>query len=157
MAHQQERPNVEQSDLTVLVIRALGLILGHTIKTELVISDVNTVSDVYRKRHFLLTTTITSASQALITALELDINSDYVTTRKIGRVLGKMRMNKERQKGTGKNGWLVSLADVDRWITSYGLERSVIAGIKIISHQDNITERFNITNHKRASLLEGKL
>ncbi|HRO25343.1 MAG TPA: hypothetical protein PLR07_13730, partial [Promineifilum sp.] len=163
VAYQEERPNVEVADLTALVIRALGLIVGRIVRDGLVVSvvsdvsDVNNGSEVYQKQHFLLSHTITAAAQALIEVHDLDINHEYVTTRKIGRVLGKMRLTKARQKGTGKNGWLVSLSEVVRRATSYGLNPTELTGINISPSNTNVTNITNITNHKAATPHEGIL
>ena len=43
VAYQQERPNVEAADLTVLVIRALGLVVGKMIRDECAVSAVRHV------------------------------------------------------------------------------------------------------------------
>ena len=48
--YQGERPNGEVSDLTVLVIRALGLIVGQMMRDAGDVSDVKDVSDVYIMR-----------------------------------------------------------------------------------------------------------
>ena len=157
VAYQQERPNVEAADLTSLVIRAMGMIIGRIFRTELVVSEVNTLSEVYKKRQFILTTTITHASQALAEVLELDINPDSLTTRRIGRVLGKMRLSKSRQVGTGKSGWMISLSDVDRWAGSHGLNITELTELKVVTHDPNFTNHNNFTNHKASTPLEGIL
>ena len=125
--------------------------------TELVVSEVNTLSEVYKKRQFILTTTITHASQALAEVLELDINPDSLTTRRIGRVLGKMRLSKSRQVGTGKSGWMISLSDVDRWAGSHGLNITELTDLKIVTYDPNFTNHNNFTNHKAFTPLEAIL
>ena len=148
---------MEAADLTSLVIRAMGMIIGRIFRTELVVSEVNTLSEVYKKRQFILTTTVTHASQALAEVLELDINPDSLTTRRIGRVLGKMRLSKSRQVGTGKSGWMISLSDVDRWAGSHGLNITELTELKVVTHDPNFTNHNNFTNHKASTPLEGIL
>jgi len=143
VAYQKERSSVEESDLTILVIRALGLVVGKTVREQLGVRDVSDGSDVYRMNSFFLTSTITTACQAFVVAMELDINPDQVSSRKVGRVLAKMRLPKARQQGTGQKGWMISIADVVRWIISYGLDMNVLAELNIVPHGLNAA---NVTN-----------
>ena len=46
---------------------------------------------------------------SLIEVLEIDINPDLVTSRRISRVLKKMRLVRAGQPGTGNRGWMISL------------------------------------------------
>ncbi len=68
-AYQKKRPNVEVSDLTVLVIRALGLIVGQRVREMGVIGDSRTtgdirnVSSVRSTKMFIPTSLITDAVQ----------------------------------------------------------------------------------------------
>ena len=140
VAYQQERPNVEAADLTGLVIRALGMIMGKLVKDEGELSELSEHSELYRKRYFILTSTIASAAQLLIQANELDIDIDRVTTIRIGRALTKMRLTNTRQPRTGKKGWMISLEDIVRWAGSYSLEPRAITGIDIVSHSTTFTE-----------------
>jgi len=66
VAYQRERQNVEADDLTSLVIRALGMIVGKLIRDDSDISDVSDSSDVSTKRHVVLTSLITAASQKFL-------------------------------------------------------------------------------------------
>ena len=117
--YQAERPNVETSDMMALVIRALGTIVGKMVKES---AATNNEDGEYRKQHFLTTTLITSAAQQIVEVEEIDIHNEYITTGKAGRLLTKMRLPKGRQGNIGKRGWYVSLYDVRRWASSYGLE-----------------------------------
>lgn len=131
---------------TALVIRALGLLVGKLIRDDRDISDVCDVSDIRNKNYMFLTQLITQVAHGIMEHQEIDINYETVTSRRIGNVLKKMRFNKRRQGGTGKNGWIVSLEDVIRWAVSYGLDPSIITGLNIASHPANITDVTNITN-----------
>jgi hypothetical protein len=146
VAYQAERPNVEMSDLTALAIRALGKVIGSKIMKEGEVSEVSEVSEVYRVKQFILTAELTTAAQAIINDSELDIDADHVNSRRIGRVLGKMRLTKARQPQSGKSGWMVSLADLARWALSYGLDLAELTGLVFSSHQQNFTNSFNFTN-----------
>ena len=160
VAYQRERSNVEADDLTALVIRALGMIVGKMVRDDRDISDVSDSSDVSTKRHFVLTSLITAASQKLVEVLELDINLDQVTSRRIGRVLKKMRMQYARKSNSGSRGWLVSLDDLYRRAGSYGLDIEEITGIPNVTHLLNVTTVTNVTNvtvAKPTSTFEGIL
>jgi len=58
MAYQRERPNVEAGDLTVLVIRASGLILGKMVR------DDSTVSTIRNVKQFIPTTLVAAPAVA---------------------------------------------------------------------------------------------
>ena len=146
MDYQQERPNMEISDLTSLAIRTICHVVGEKIQTERGVSDVDDVSDIYREKHFCLTAKFTEVAKKILEDLELDINADQLTSRRIGRTLGKMRLQKGRQQGTGKNGWRVSLADMQRWCISYGLDLSELSGLTISIQTEKFTNPPNITN-----------
>ena len=104
VAYQQERPNVEAGDMTALVIRALGMIVGKLVRNEGELSEHSEHSELYRKRYFILTSIIAAAAQLLIQTNELDIDIDRVTTIRVGRALTKMRLTNARQPGSGKDG-----------------------------------------------------
>jgi hypothetical protein len=52
----------------------------------------------------VLTALVPQASQGLIEVLEIDINNESITSRKVGGVLRKMRLPHGRQSYTGKKG-----------------------------------------------------
>ena len=146
VAYQQERPNVEAADMTALVIRALGFLLGKMIRDGGDNGDIAVDGDVYRRPHFIPTQIVTAVTQKLMEINEIDINPDYVTSRRIGHTLKKMRLVKSRQGHTGKNGWLVSLGELGRWAAGYGLELNQITELNIIPSIQNVTISRNITN-----------
>lgn len=80
VAYQQERSNVEAADMTALVIRALGFLLGRIGSGEFVTSEVSEASEGYNKRHHLLTATITQSAQAVAHVQEIDIQLDHITS-----------------------------------------------------------------------------
>ncbi len=139
VAYQEERQNVEGDDVTALVIRALGMLVGKLVKHTGDQGDVGVPGDPNKVRYFLLTALITQASQGLAEVLELDLNIETITSRKIGAVLRKMRLPHSRQSHTGKKGWLVSLSDVIRWAQGYGLDPGSITGLDIPTHGIGVT------------------
>jgi hypothetical protein len=112
--YQQERPEMESSDLTALVIRALC----HCAITAMSAVDIVTPS----KFWILKTEDIMAAAKTIVQESELDLDSEKVTSRRVGRVLGQMRLTKEpRPGGKGSRLWHVSLADLHRWTTLYSI------------------------------------
>ncbi|HRQ13823.1 MAG TPA: hypothetical protein PK205_11015, partial [Promineifilum sp.] len=59
-------------------------------------SEVSEASEGYNKRYHLLTATITQSAQAIAHVQEIDIQLDHITSSKVGRILSKMRLKKER-------------------------------------------------------------
>ena len=145
VAYQKERQNVEGNDLTVLVIRAMGMLVGKLMRYQGDLGDLGDRGDLSKVRYFLLTALITQASQGLAEVLELDLNNESITSRKIGAVLRKMRLPHSRQSHSGKKGWLVSLSDVIRWAQSYGLDPASITGLDIPTHGIEVTPVTQVT------------
>lgn len=159
VSYQRERQNVEADDLTALVIRALGMLIGKLVKEEGDLGDRGDPGDLISKRYFLLTALLTQAAQGLAELLEQDINPDEVTSRKIGGVLRKMRLPHSRQPRTGKKGWMVALSDVIRWANSYGLDSKNITGLNIDTHYNEVTTVTTVTEvtPKKSTVFEGIL
>ncbi|MGH7965778.1 MAG: hypothetical protein ACRERD_28840, partial [Candidatus Binatia bacterium] len=113
--YQKERPELESSDLTALVIRAL---------CQCAISAVSAVSAIEKetplKAWTFTTKDVTDAAKAVATESELDIDPERVTGRRVGRTLGRMRLKKEpRPGGRGSHLWQVTVGDLRRWATLY--------------------------------------
>ena len=145
-AYQAERPNVETADLTGLVIRALGMVVGKMVRDEGAVSAVRTVSAVSSMRRYMATNLITAAAQSLVESYEMDISVDHVTSRRVGRVLTKMRFINHRPSGNRGRGWSISLDEVIRWANSYGMDPFEITGIDTATLYANGTNGFNGTN-----------
>ena len=95
-------------------------------------------------------------SSRLGEANEIDINLEHVNSRRVARILRKMRLVRDSQLHGGKRGWLVSLDDVIRWATSYGVDPGTITGVvinienNIPSQICNVTSGFSVTNDTTA-------
>ncbi len=149
LSYQAERPNVEANDLTVLVIRALGLIVGRMVREGCDGCDGCDDCDVRSMRRFIPTALIVGAAQQIAEVHEVDINIDQVTSRRIASSLKKMRFTNQREAGSGKRGWSITLEEVIRWADSYGLDVRKITGISEIQtslHNTNVTNGTNVTN-----------
>lgn len=151
VAYQRERQNVEGDDLTSLVIRALGMIVGKLVRDGCTVSTVSTISTIRKETRFIPTVLVTGAAHSLIGAYEIDINPDMVTRRRIGKVLTKMRFIRHRVAGGGNRGWMISLDDVIRWAESYGLNPSAITGLDSPIILTNGTNGSNGTNGTEGS------
>jgi hypothetical protein len=134
VAYQEERPNVETADLTALVIQALGMVVGKMVRekqAEAAIAAVSANAAVLRVKYFVPTDTLTAAAHLLIESQELDHDTTYVTGRRIGHVLNKMRLERSRVGKSSKRGWMISLDEVIRWAGSYSLNIPEITAIEI--------------------------
>jgi hypothetical protein len=122
VAYQSERPNVETSDLTVLVIRALLEIVAHT-RGLSDISDVSDISDIQSLTAPITakTSEIRDTAHNIVRQDEMDIDTEHITSRSIGRIMGRLRFTEDREKGTGRRGWAFTPAEVASWWERYGL------------------------------------
>jgi hypothetical protein len=157
MDYQRERPELEVSDLTALVIRALVQLATRDI------SDISAISDITQETHFLHfeTSKVTDAAVKIAQDDELDIDPDYITARRVGRILGKMRLKKEREAGKGTRKWALSLRDLRRWALSCAI---LIPGDDanklpepLLHNVTTVTNVTNVTSPKADPLLEGVL
>lgn len=86
------------------------------------ISDVCAISDVNTETPTvweLKTEEITEATKKVAVELEMDIDPERITSRRVGRVLGSLRLTKSREKGRGTRGWRLSRHDLQRLAKSY--------------------------------------
>lgn len=120
MGYQKERQQLESSDTTALIIRALGKCLDCDVVTLCDPCDVSfeRVSD---EREFFRTAEIEAAAKSIAATDELDIDTEKLGSRQIGRILSKLRFEKGNEGGTHKKGWNVSPREVARFARSFGL------------------------------------
>ena len=120
--YQQERQDLESTDVTPLVIRAICRCLDPS-------CDVLTFCDVLAfssdtQKQFLKTSQISQAVREIAEEQEDGIDTDHLSDKRIGWILKKLRMDKAREAGTGKRGWHISKSEMQRWINSFGLYTS---------------------------------
>ena len=112
--YQRERLHLESGDLTALVVRAL---------CYCAIGAIDAISANSRETpsDFVITTEqIVLLARAV--AKREDGDPDRITDRRVGRVLGRMRLEKmPRPGGKGSRRWRVTLGDLQRWTAAYGL------------------------------------
>jgi hypothetical protein len=112
-AYQAERPDLEGGDLTTQVVRGL---LRCAVSA---VSPANAVKREIPRALTLTTSSITRACKELVNELELDMDPENVSVRRVGRVLGKMRWRAERTNKA--KGWTITLAQLQRWAVAYGV------------------------------------
>lgn len=115
VAYQTERTDLEIGDLTALVIRAL---------CRYALSDVNNVSDINAETLNVTlsfgTSAIAKLAKELAEEIEADIDQESITSRRVGRVLGKMRLKANHAHKC--RGWRMTIGDLLNWLTAYGIE-----------------------------------
>jgi len=125
VSYQDERPDLELSDLTALVIRALCDCAHDQIDPGCDISDIKDISDIIKEipdnKWCFLTSTLTDRAVKIVKEQELDVDTEYITSRRLGRILGKMRLQKEREAGTGRRQWRITWKDLERWTSTYAI------------------------------------
>lgn len=113
MAYQKERPTLEIGDLTMLVIRS-------TIRAISAVCAVSAIKPATPPPWEVKTSDLVSHAKELIEDEELDFDPEYVTSRRVGRVLGKLRVKSApRSGGKGGRGWEVSGKHLQQWEASY--------------------------------------
>jgi hypothetical protein len=124
-AYQNERPELEISDITSLTIQALCECVAkenQNIRPLGTLKDMRDINRVTPHAYTFSTSIITEKVKELAESEEVDLNLEYITSRRIGRVLGKMRLTKSRKPGTRARQWIVTIKILERWMKSYGLE-----------------------------------
>lgn len=111
---QEENGELQSSDLTLLVLQGMC-------KLAAAKSDINDNSDVATSTWIFSTLQITEASQAFAENTEADVDKESITSRKVGRLLGKLRLRKTREAGKGTRQWQITLTELERWARVYGI------------------------------------
>jgi hypothetical protein len=65
---------------------------------------------------------ITDIAKKLAEEEELGFEPEQITSRRIGRVFGRMRLREQPRSGSGgKRQWRLSKGELRRWLISYGI------------------------------------
>ena len=67
------------------------------------------------------TSSVTDATVQAAEENESDIDAQSITSRRVGRVLRKMRLEQHREAGGGRRGWVVSTETIRAWAERYGV------------------------------------
>ncbi len=143
--YQKERSELETTDLTGLVIRALAGCVSCDMSDVSDISDIN----IEKNQILLLTADITQEVIRIVKSEEIDFDPDLITPRRVGRILGKLRLVKSRFPGKGTRQWMVSVHEIKRLASSYGLLAS-----KEQTPEINVTNVTNVTDVTPSTGLE---
>ncbi|KPL80848.1 hypothetical protein ADN00_01275 [Ornatilinea apprima] len=114
--YQQEETAEQQSgDIVLLVLQGLCKLASDK-------SDIKDNSDIHSAAWTFTTSQITEAAQQVAEQIEADIDPEKITSRKVGRLLGKLRLRKAREGGKGTRMWQVTLSDLKRWAAVYNIQ-----------------------------------
>jgi len=112
VAYQEERVDLEVGDLTGVVIRALCRYAVTAVRAV----NVETLTESFS----FGTSAIAKLAKELAEEIEADIDPESITARRVGRVLGKMRLRADRT--AKRKGWRITVGDILGWLTAYGIE-----------------------------------
>ena len=128
--HYQQEETAEQqsSDLTLLILQAICKLAADK-------SDIKDNSDISLTTWTFSTSQISEAAQTVAEGIEADIDKESITSRKVGRLLGKLRLRKTREAGRGTRQWQTTLAELERWAAVYGIHLPV-----------ELTQKTNVTD-----------
>jgi hypothetical protein len=127
-SYQQEESADQQSgDIVLLVLQGLCKLASDR-------SDIKDNSDIYSAGWTFTTSQISEAAQQIAEQTEADIDADKITSRKVGRLLGKLRLRKAREAGKGTRMWQVTFADLKRWAAVYNIQLPLD-----LSQENNVT------------------
>jgi hypothetical protein len=113
--YQQEETAEQQSgDLTLLILQAICKLAADK-------SDIKDNCDISLTTWTFSTSQISEAAQTVAEGAEADIDKESITSRKVGRLLGKLRLRKTREAGRGTRQWQTTLAELERWAAVYGI------------------------------------
>jgi len=111
---QEETGDLQSNDLTLLILQGLCKLAADK-------SDIKDMSDIPVTPWTFSTAQISEAAQAIAENVEADIDKESITSRKVGRLLGKLRLHKTREAGKGTRQWQITLQELERWATVYGI------------------------------------
>jgi hypothetical protein len=111
--YQNQRPELEVSDFTILVIRSL---------LDWAVANVTNVTDVTNQVWEFTTAQITENAVKLAKEMDGDIDPEKVKPQRVGQVFRRMRLSKpSRPRGQKARIWKVTLADLIRLANGYGI------------------------------------
>ena len=110
--HTDEQSRLQTGDLTHLVILALIECAISANKANSAISNV----------WYFPTKVITARTVEIAKDEEADLEVNKITSRVVGRSLGKMRFKPRRPDSSKPRGWLITRNELERWCLSYGIQ-----------------------------------
>lgn len=128
---QDETGDLQSSDLTLLVLQGMC-------KLAAAMSDIKDNSDVAISTWVFSTSQICETAQTIAEETEADIDKESITSRKVGRLLGKLRLRKAREAGKGTRQWQITLTELERWASVYGIHLPIE-----LAQKTNVTDVTN--------------
>jgi len=113
--YQKQREAVETEDLNSLIIRAICKLL----KCEVV--RLGEECEARKGSVFMRTLDIELQAQSIAGYMDLDVDMEEISTRRIGRKLSQQRFEKKREGGTGRYGWKIEWKRLYEWALASGL------------------------------------
>ena len=92
-----------------------------------------------KQKKFVRTSDIEAAAKAIAEADELDIDTEKLGSRQIGRILSKLRFEKGSEGGTHRKGWRVSRRELSRFARSLGLVTNYLENVTSVTEGHNVT------------------
>jgi len=117
--HQEEGKEIQSGDLTNLLIQSLCKLADARLSDNSDMKDNNDISNI---RFTLTTQQISEATVSFAENSEADVDKESISSRRIGRLLGKLRFQKSRESGKGTRQWIVTLKELSHWAGVYNLE-----------------------------------
>jgi hypothetical protein len=115
-AYQDERPDLEPPDLTAWVIQALCHYATNA--TSATMPGGSQQEEIWE----FPTKEIKQSLVVLLQDEETGIDTTTLSTDRIGRILGKLRLKKKPRKGANDpRQWQLTHEDLRRWLLSYGM------------------------------------
>jgi hypothetical protein len=142
VSYQNERPDFEASDMTSLVIRAL---------MQCVVAKVTEVTNVANAKmpsewHFT-NAELTEICKRLAEETDGEINSEHITSQRIGHVLQKMRLTKPpRPRGQKSRIWSIKRDELIKSADSYGILVPEVIRAEIVTSAVEIGDIGDIGN-----------
>lgn len=117
LAYQKERPEIETSDLTIWVIRAIR---------ECADCANNAISSIAWRGKSILQISVADIKREVIKLLKEedgeDAHTDWITSHRVGRALARLRLHQvPRAGGKGSRKWELTMDELDRLEETFAL------------------------------------
>lgn len=110
--NQEEQASLQSGDLNILTIRAL---IACAI-------SANNAKSANNNEWFFPTSQVTDAVIEIIESEEIDINSNGITSKKVGKILSQLRLEPKRPSGEKPRGWVITRNELERLCRSYSIQ-----------------------------------
>ncbi len=130
-----EVPEAQSGDMTQLVLRGLCQLAADHVNDS---SDVKGNSDIHTTAWTFSTNQITEAAVKQAESTEADLDTSTITSRRVGRVLSKLRFTRAREGGKGTRQWTATQGELTRWASVYAFHLP-----QVLTHLGKVT---NVTN-----------